>query len=105
MANVQVRIPDDLLEEIEKIAGSKHTSRSEIVRKLLDEGIEREKFEMAFERYMKGEITLCQAAEIAETSVSRFSKYASDRDIPFMRYTREEAEEDLERLRDHESSS
>lgn len=54
---------------------------------------------------MKGETTLCRAAEVAETSVSKFSKYASERDIPFMRYTREEAEEDLERLRDHESSS
>ncbi|MFP4143502.1 MAG: ribbon-helix-helix domain-containing protein [Thermoplasmata archaeon] len=42
MANIQVRIPDDLLEEIEKIARSRHTSRSEIVRKLLYEGIERE---------------------------------------------------------------
>ncbi|MFP4143503.1 MAG: hypothetical protein ACLFT7_09220 [Thermoplasmata archaeon] len=54
---------------------------------------------------MKGEITLCRAAEIAETSVSKFSKYALERDILFMRYTREEAEEDLESLRDHESSS
>lgn len=105
MANVQVRIPDDLLEEIEKIAGSKHTSRSEIVRRLLDEAIDREKFKMAFKRYVKGEITLCRAAEIAEVSVSKFSQYASDRDVPFMRYSREEAEEDLERLREHESSS
>ncbi len=104
MTNVQVRIPDDLLHEIEEISESMHTSRSEVIRRLLHEGISKEKLEMAVKRYVDDEVTLCKAAEIAGVSVSKFAEYAGEKEIPFMRYSPEEAEEDLERLRKDEST-
>ena len=105
MANVQVRIPKDLLNGIEDIVKSKHTTRSEVIRKLLYEGYKKEVLESTLKKYQNEEITLCKAAELADISVSEFAEYASKRDITFMRYSREEAEEDLQNLRNHESSS
>ena len=104
MTNVQVRIPDDLLNEIEDISESMHTSRSEVIRRLLHEGISKEKLEMAVKRYVDDEITLCKAAEIAGVSVSKFAEYAGEKEIPFMRYSSEEAEEDLDRLKEDENT-
>ncbi len=42
MTNVQVRIPDDLLDEIKDIGESQHTSRSEMIRRLLYEETSKE---------------------------------------------------------------
>lgn len=105
MANVQVRIPKDLLNGIEDIVKSSHTTRSEVIRRLLYEGYKKELLDNTLKKYQNEEITLCKAAELADVSVSEFAEYASKKDIPFMRYSREEAEEDLQRLSHHESSS
>ncbi len=105
MTNVQVRIPDDLLEEIEHLGDSEHTSRSEIIRRLLYEGYKKEILNRAVQKYMNREVTLCRAAELTDVPVSKIASYAAEKDIPFMRYSKEEAEEDLQRLREDESSS
>jgi predicted HTH domain antitoxin len=105
MGNVQVRISNEMLGEIDRLSKMLESSRSEVIRKALDDGIIHIKMETTLRDYIDNKITLCKAAVLAGTSVMEFADYAAERGIPFMRYGAEEAEEDLLRLRKrHESA-
>lgn len=105
MANVQVRLPPKSIKEIDKLGERLGSTRSEVIRKALDAGIRHIKAELALKEYVENKITLCRAALASGMSIAEFAEYASGKGIPFIRYTVEEAERDLKRLRNHGSSS
>ncbi|WP_456474906.1 UPF0175 family protein [Candidatus Pyrohabitans sp.] len=104
MGNVQVRLPQESIEEINKLGKKLGSTRSEVIRRALDVGIRRIKAELALKEYIENKITLCKAALVSGMSIVEFAEYASEKGIPFIRYSSGEAERDLERLRKiHES--
>ncbi|MEE8401819.1 MAG: ribbon-helix-helix protein, CopG family [Candidatus Hydrothermarchaeaceae archaeon] len=104
MSNVQVRLPPKSIKEIDQLGDKLGSTRSEVIRKALKEGIGRIKAEMALKEYIENKITLCRAALASEMSIAEFAEYASGKGIPFIRYPSKEAERDLERLRNHAGS-
>lgn len=94
MGNVQVRLPDDLEESLDALAGEMHTSRSEVMRNALSEGLRSIRLERALSQYVAGEVSLEAAARYAGVSLARFASAAAERGIPFLRYDPEEADRD-----------
>ncbi|MFQ5976165.1 MAG: UPF0175 family protein [Candidatus Hydrothermarchaeales archaeon] len=106
MGNVQVRMPSKSIKELDQLGDRLGSTRSEVIRKALKEGISRIKAELALKEYVENKITLCKAALASGMSIAEFAEYASGKGIAFIRYPVKEAEEDLERLRKvHEGSS
>jgi predicted HTH domain antitoxin len=99
MGNVQVRLPPKSIKELDKLGNKLGSTRSEVIRKALAEGIAHIKAELALKEYVENRITLCKGALAAGMSIAEFAEYASRKGIPFMRYPAGEAEADLERLR------
>lgn len=96
MGNVQVRLPDDLEDALEALAGELHTSRSEVMRNALEEGLSSMRLERALSKYTRRELSLEAAARYAGVSLSRMTATAADRGIPYARYSAEEAQADRE---------
>lgn len=106
MSNVQVRLSKESISEIDMLRSRLGGSRSEIIRKALNAGISQIKAEIALKDYLENRTTLCKAAHFSGMSVSEFAEYASKKGVPFYRYSAEEAEEDLKRLKKlHEDSA
>jgi Arc/MetJ-type ribon-helix-helix transcriptional regulator len=105
MGNVQVRLPPKSIKEIDQLGSKLGSTRSEVIRKALNEGISRIKAELALKEYIENKLTLCKAALSSGMSIAEFAEYASGKGIPFIRYPAEEAERDLERLRKVHGSS
>ncbi|MEE8402155.1 MAG: UPF0175 family protein [Candidatus Hydrothermarchaeaceae archaeon] len=105
MSNVQVRLPPKSIKEIDKLGNKLGSTRSEVIRKALDEGINRIKAELALKEYIENKITLCKAAVSSGMSIAEFAEYASGKGIPFIRYPSEDAVKDLEGLRGAHGSS
>ncbi len=94
MGNVQVRLPDDMEQALEALASELHTSRSEVMRNALAEGLVSMRLDRALSRYSRGDLSLEAAARSAGVSLSRLASAAADRKIPYARYGLEEAEAD-----------
>lgn len=99
MANVQVRLSDKAVREIDGLGKKLGSSRSEVIRRAVEKGLSNLKAELALKNYIENRITLCRAAALSGLSVREFADYASQKGIPFMRYGKGEAEADLERLK------
>lgn len=94
MGNVQVRLPDDMDEELERLAKSIHGSRSDALRQALGAGLESLRRRRAMEQYEQGRWSLSRAAEEARTSVHEMARLASARGLAIMRQDAAEAERD-----------
>lgn len=68
MKVVSIRLEDDLLDRLERLAVAEHLDRTGLIRRLLSSGIREEAIENALRRYVKGEITLEMAAEMADVA-------------------------------------
>ncbi len=68
MSNLSVRMKKKTIEELDKIAKLLKLDRATIVRRIVAEGIEKQKIEVAIKLYQKGE-TLERAANLTEASV------------------------------------
>lgn len=64
MANLSVRMEKTTLDELDRIANLLRIDRATIVRRILKNGIERQKIELAIDLYQKGEM-LEKAADIS----------------------------------------
>lgn len=105
MGNVQVRLPQESIEEIDLLRNKLGSTRSEVIRRALSMGISHIKAEIALKEYIENKITLCKAAQTSGISISEFAEFASEKGIPFIRYPMEEAEKDLDKLRKIHASS
>lgn len=66
---LNIRIPESLVEELERIAAEEQGDRTSVARKLLTEGVHRRRLEHALHLYQQGHITKERAAEIAGVSI------------------------------------
>ncbi len=97
MRNLQVRVDDDEIEDLNALAEEMRLSRSELARSALREGLRRLRMEKALTRYLNLEFTLSRAARYAGVSIREMADLASARGIPFFRYSLEQLRRDRER--------
>jgi len=95
---LNVRVPENLIEELERIAAEEQTDRASIVRRLLAEGLQRWRLEQALQMYRRGQITKERAAELAGVSIYDIMDELRQRGT-VAQYTLEELREDLALLR------
>jgi predicted HTH domain antitoxin len=99
MENVQIRIPDEEISEMEELIEILHMSKSEVARNALHEGIKVLKLEIAQKKYLSNEFTLCRAAEFADVSIQEMADYLQKRGIPFFKYSESELEKDAKKAK------
>lgn len=97
MKNLQVRVDDEEIDELDELADDMRLSRSEIARNALREGVRRLRVEKALDRFLNLKFTLSRAAEYAHVSIREMAEAAAARGIPYFRYSVEELRRDRER--------
>ena len=99
MKNLQVRVGEDEVSEIDRLADDLNLSRSETARSALREGMRKLQMDRALARYLNLEFTLGRAAQSARVTIHEMARAASEKGIPFFRYSLEELRRDRERAR------
>lgn len=66
---MSVRIPSDLLRDLEGLSKIANESRSALLREVLNKGLERKKIEVAIAAYRAGHVSLGRAREMAGISL------------------------------------
>lgn len=94
MESVQVRIPDEYIGILKELSETLHSSRSEVVRRAMEEGIKDLRMKIAMEKYLDEEFSLCRAAEFADVSIQQMAKYLAQKGIPFFRQSIDETMRD-----------
>lgn len=93
------RLPDKMVEEIERIAKLENLDRSSVVRRLLNKAIPEWKLEYALKLYQHKEISLGKAAELSSLSIWEMLEKLSQNKIP-LNYDLEELKNDLEKVKE-----
>jgi len=94
---VSMRLSDDTLEELDRIAQREGRDRSSVIRELLSRGIQMDKIDHAVELYKARKVTTWRAATVAGVSLYEFLDLLDERGVEFQ-YTLKELEEDLRPL-------
>lgn len=74
MRSVGVRLPDDLLAKLDQLA-EEGLDRSTVIRQLLERGYDAFMRDRAADRYRRGDVTMGEAADLAECTVWAFERY------------------------------
>lgn len=91
---LNLRIPESILDELERIAAEEQVDRTAIVRRLLVDGMRRWRLERALRLYEQGQVTKERAAELADVSIYEVMDALRERGAA-AQYTLEELHEDL----------
>jgi predicted HTH domain antitoxin len=94
MESMQVRIDEKNFQILNELAEMLSSSRSEVIRRVIEGGIKELRMKIAMEKYIDDEFTLCRAAEFSGVSIQKMAKYLSDRGIPFFKQSVEDAKRD-----------
>ncbi|MBS3113926.1 UPF0175 family protein [Candidatus Woesearchaeota archaeon] len=91
---VIARVPNEIKKDIEFFAEVEHTDKSNIIRKLLESAVKQKRLEYALNEYVKRNLSLGKAAELAKMQISDFMEEAAQRHIP-INYTKEDLRRDF----------
>ena len=94
IVDISVRLPREMVREIDRLSREEGIDRDELVRSLLADALREYRIRRALEMYRRGEISLWKAAELAGITYREALEELKRRDIP-LRYGREELEADL----------
>ena len=95
MESLQIRIDDRDMKDLNELAQMLSSSRSEVIRRIIEGGIRELRMKIAMEKYIDDEFSLCRAAEFSGVSIQQMAKYLTQRGIPFFKQTIEESEKDV----------
>jgi predicted HTH domain antitoxin len=95
---IAARVDGDLLAQIRQIEKETRADRSEVIRRLLDEGVKQYRLKKAVELLRDGKVTVSRAAEIAGTSIWDMLEVMRVKKIPIP-YTAEDLRKSLELVR------
>jgi predicted HTH domain antitoxin len=96
---ITTRLPDEMVDEIKKIAEIEKLDKSSVVRRLLDKAIPSWKLEHALKLYQNKEISIGKAAELSSLSIWEFLDHLSLKKIP-LNYDLEDLKIDLEKVKE-----
>ena len=94
---ISVRIPKEELREIEFILEYENTTKSAILREVIEKGVKEKRLEVALEQFRREEATAWKAAKIAGMPLTKFLDVLVERNIDF-HYTKEDLLEDTKDL-------
>ena len=94
MESVQIRIGDEYINILKELSETLHSSRSEVVRRVMEVGVKDLRMKIAMEKYLDEEFSLCRAAEFADVSIQQMAKYLAQKGIPFFKQSVEETMRD-----------
>ncbi len=92
---IGIRLPKDILEQIDKLSKEEREDRSTIIRKLVLLGYSDLMKKRSVERYIKGEVTFSEAADIAGLTLWEMEKYMIENGVRSS-YSLEDLEKELE---------
>lgn len=92
---VSGRLPDALVRALDDLGKASGKSRSEVLRMVVQRGLDEVRMERAVESYRNGEASLGRAAEIAGVHLTLFLDALRRAGVPF-RYTSSDVAEDLD---------
>lgn len=81
MPTISARLPREERAELDDVAELLAEDRSTTIRKALREGLETIRFRVAAERYQSGDVSVGEAARIADCSVAEWLEYARERHL------------------------
>ncbi len=79
---MNLRLDENLIKEFEELAEQENLDRSALVRKILIEGLHQERLNFALQKYLRKEISIERAAEIARVSLHDLILKMSQLGIP-----------------------
>ncbi len=91
---MQVRIDEKNIKALNELAETLSSSRSEVIRRVIEGGIRELRMKIALEKYIDEEFTLCRAAEFSGVSIQQMAKYLAQRSIIFFKQSIAETERD-----------
>ena len=94
---ISVRIPEKERSKIAEISKYENSSKSEVLREVLELGIKSKKLEMALDKFQKNEATAWKAARLAEIPLTKFLDILKERGLEF-HYSEKELMEEFEDL-------
>jgi len=94
MIATSVRLPKEIVEEIEKLSKEEGIDKGTLIRRLIVESLREYKIKKALELYREGKVSLWRAAEIAGITYREALKELKMRSIPF-KYDLEDLEVDI----------
>lgn len=97
MKTVTTRIPEDDEEALSELEEEMSADRSEVLRRLIRQGLSEWRKEKALEQLREHRITLRKAAELADVSYVEMLTLAADEGID-VGYTTDDLERDLGRI-------
>ncbi|MBM4461420.1 MAG: hypothetical protein FJ011_27295 [Chloroflexi bacterium] len=96
-AQINLRVPGQVMVDLDHLAQEEHMARVDLARKILLEGVAQRKRELALRLYREGKASKSRAAEIAGISLWEMVDLAAQAELPAP-YTLAEAVEDVRRL-------
>jgi len=94
MITTSVRLPKEVVDEIEELSKEEGVDKGTLIRKLIVESLKEYKIKKALELYREGKISLWKAAEIAGITYREALEELKKRNIPF-KYDLEDLEVDI----------
>lgn len=94
MVTKSVRLPKEIVEEIERLSREEEIDKGMLIRRLIAESLKEYKVKKALELYREGKVSLWKAAEIAGITYREALEELKKRNIPF-RYDLEDLEADV----------
>lgn len=95
MSAIGVRLPEELLEKLDRLSDAEGLDRSTVIRRLLELGYEEFMLAEAVDQYRRGDVTISEAADLAECSL-----WEMERSLVQEGYVSAYSIHDLERERD-----
>lgn len=101
MPSISARIPDDEEDALEEVAELLNEDKSSVIRKALREGLHDIRVRVAIQRYQSGELSMKQAARVADVSLSEWFDVARENNLT-TQLTPEDIERDVETVLDED---
>ena len=98
--NISVRLDEELVQQIDKLADMENLDRSQLLRHIFKEGIEQYRLELAVKQHAEDELTVSEAAALAEIPVGELMDKLVERGIQ-NDLSIEDLEDSLEHARTH----
>ena len=81
LKNISIRVPNEIIEDSEELAGYEYTEKSMILRDALRIGIDELKKKIAIKLYTQEKVTISEAAAIANISVGEMMEILAKQGI------------------------
>lgn len=94
---ITTRLPGAMVKELQRTAEMEHLGKSEVLRRLLADGLQQWRIRKALEQYREGMFSFGQAAHFAKVSVWRFADLLKQHKIN-LNYDSEEFKRDQSNL-------